>query len=367
MAEGQGTPTPEIKVLAPEQSVSELMQLDDDKWSEAMGLPTKQPTGEKAGEPTPAPAAKTATPEVKAPPTPPAKTPEAPPGTAEDGGEDDGEAGEDGEEKVEKPTYDFQIFDSEGELEVPDDFKITYKANGKVRKDVPLAKVVQLAKMGHYNHEREQELDQREKQAQAVHSQSQQVEQTLAQLKEQVTRMLEDEIYWQTARERWQQYNTPEAKARRLQDEVVQTREQLQYEREAVAVASAIQSYFVPAVDKILQGNPLVTEYEVLGRFNELVGPYLVNGRLPAARLQSVFDLIDTKLSGWATSIQEDRSERESVRRKETDAAKREAAAAKRRVARAVAPQGGQGGERAVKTDFATTKDWMDTMFPVKE
>lgn len=350
----KATPTAPIQELAPEQSFrQEIMTKDDAEWAKSMGLTTEKPKEEPKA--------------VAAEEKPPEEEVAAPEAEKEEAVEEETKPDEPEAEKKEPKKYDFSLADKEGELEVPEDLKITYKANGKIRKDLPLEKVIQFAKMGHYNHEREQELEAREQSARSAVEQANQYRDVIEQYKAQVSKLLEDQDYVDAARERWLQYNTPEAKAQRYQSEAQQAKEELARQREAGAVAAATQTYFVPALEALLGSNPLVSEYEVMGKYQEMIQPHFVNGRLPAAKLQTAFELIETKLSHWVNGLQEERAEADAAKRKESDKAKREAAAAKRQLARRVAPTGGAGPEKKTAlTDNDSAQAWLNQMFPTK-
>ncbi len=268
------------------------------------------------------------------------------------------------EEKKEAPKYDFQAFDGEGELEVPEDLSFTFTAVGKTRENVPLKKVIQLAQMGYYNHERELSVKEKEQQAVQVVQESTQLKATLDDALVRLRRVLTDREYAEELREKYEEYNSPESRADRAEREAREAKEQVHVTREAALVAQANQTYLAPAVESLIQENPLVPEYEVMGRFSSLVAPHLVNGRLPASKLPIVADMISGDLTYWVRAQQEDRADKEAEKAKALDGEKRKAALAKRQVARIVKPAGGPGPEKATQTaEPKSAKDWFAQRF----
>jgi len=342
---------PTVKEQAPEVSAREVLNLSDEAFLDRIGVP---PAEAKAVE---------AEPEKK-PEEQPEKLVAAKVDVEEEVAEEEKAEEEVVEEKKEEVKHDFQAFDAEGELDVPEDLKFTFTANGKVRENVPLDKVIKLAQMGYYSHERELTLKGKEEQAIQVTQENNNLKSTLDDALVRLRRVLTDREYAEELRAKYEEYNSPESRADRAEREVKEARESVHVMKEASVVAQATQTYLAPAVESLIQENPLVPEYEVMGRFSSLVAPFLVNGRLPAAQLPAIANLVDGDLTYWVRAQQEDRADKEAEKAKALNGEKRKVAIAKRQVARTVKPAGGPGPEKTTQVaEPKSAQDWYKQRF----
>ncbi|MEO5589951.1 MAG: hypothetical protein ABIS03_10230, partial [Gemmatimonadaceae bacterium] len=234
-----------------------------------------------------------------------------------------------------KLAADFSVFDAEGELEVPD-IKLSFKANGKEMKDVPLDRVVKLAQWGAYNEEREQSVRETRAQLSQVDEVIAEKDRTIAAYAEAYQQMLRDENFYLETRAQYEAANTPEAEVQRLRAEQKQFQQQTaERERASTEQAQANQfiGYLAPKLEALATQHPTVTFDEVFGRYNLLTAPLLVAGRMPPERFPQVDHIVDTELSQW---IESQHNERTTAKQKQTATI----ANNKRQLARAVAPAG---------------------------
>lgn len=349
---------PTVKEQAPEESVLALRQESDEQFM-ARVLGTKpsdvaeseKPAGQE--EPKEQPADGKPVEEAVA---------DGEPGEKEVEPEGEAEPKEE-PKKEESKAYDFKVFDKEGELEVPEDLTFTFTANGKVRENVPLPNILKLAQMGYYNHEREQEVKQKESAAEAAVQERDQLQATLADALTRIRRMLTEPDYYDSFRDAFNEYNTPDQRAARAEQEAQRAREMLAQQQEVMTVAQAIQSHFIPAAESLLRENPLVSDTELHGRFSILVAPLLVNGRLPAERIPYVMNLLQNDLATWVRAVNVERAEGEAKKAKSVERARTDAALLKRQVARVVKPAGGPGPEKSNQPEPKSAKDWFEQRF----
>lgn len=285
---------------------------------------------------------------------------------SEDAEDEEGEEEESEEETPpsnKPPLTKFKVFDKDGdELEIPAEIKFSYKANGREYEDVPLEKVVQLAQMGHYNHEREQDLKQRETKAEQASQRAQQLETALSEVNELVTRIFEDVEAYDKAREAYLAENTPEARARRSEQELTELKRQQREQSEGQYIAQFVQNDLAPSLESLHKGHPNVNEYEVQGKFTELIAPLLVRGRLPVDRIPYVKALVERDLTAWVKATHLDRDDRKTVDKKKLSVDTEKKALAKRAVARKVKTGGKSAGTREAPKKIETADDFLSSV-----
>lgn len=352
-------------------SARELYRVDDAALAERLGFAT------------PAEPETPVTPVVPPAAATPDPTPEAA-ATAADSGEattnlvadalKEGEADPEPEPEPEapKPTRQlvtkFQLHDDKQELEIPEELYITFKANGKDYEKVPLDKVVQIAQMGVYNHDREQSLKAEKAQAEAAQAEAQKLRQMVQFYEQQYERVFTDDEFAEIARAEFLKTRTPEARAQQAEQRLQQERQQWQQQAETQAVAQFTQNYLTPRIESLLQQNNTVTQYELIGRWNELMAPIMVGGKVPASKLANVQSLVDGELAHWAQGIHLERTAETAKREKALKALETEKIKAKRQVARAIAPPNGAPETAPPKQEqFKTAKDWYRKSFGVTD
>jgi len=281
--------------------------------------------------------------------------------------EEEPEASKEESEEVKESKLPFRVFDNEGELEPPLDLKFSYKANGKEYHDVPLEKLVQLAQMGHYNHEKHietQKIKQEHTQVTQAYQQLQQQHQQTVQRFEQYLNMLaEDPTFYEEFVREYQSINTPEAKLAKLQQEREAERQTYQRAYEDWQLSSFVKDVLAPQYEQLLKEHPTVTKHEMLGRFTELVTPLLVQGRIPLSKLQDVQHLVEHDLSTWAKQLHTERTLEASKREKEVMKSKLETTQIKKSLARAVAPRGRQSPVSKQKVEPKSAKEAFEQLF----
>lgn len=265
---------------------------------------------------------------------------------------------EETEEEKPKPVLvtKFSVHDERGELEIPTNLKFSFKANGKDYEDVPIDKVVNFAQMGIYNHEREQKFSAIEKQAQATVEELEQYKQAVKEYEHYFNRMVESDDFVEKVREEFGKLNSPDVARQQLQVE----REQLQREKEDQYAAAFTAQRLTPAIQKLLDENPTVNQYELLGRFNELTAPMMVRGRIPVGRLEQVQRTVESDLATWAKSLHSTRALEADKRAKEAETVKKELVKAKKQVARVTAPNGSVGSSTNQLPKPKSAADWFN-------
>lgn len=266
------------------------------------------------------------------------------------------------------PVTEFKVGDAEGEIEIPN-LVFSYKADGRDHEDVPIDKVLHMAQMGHYNHRREQELTQREQQitqvqsqAQSAIAQNQQLNQKLADIGQQVTRLFEDSDYFELAREKHERLNSPEQRVLRAEQETQQLRFQQAQLAEDQQVQGFIANTMLPMFQTIQKNSTNVTEEELLGRYTALTAPLLDRGRIPLNRLMDAQRIVETDLAQWAKQVHEGRQTTEDAKDSKLAEQREKTAKAKRKLARTAAPKGAAAPSTPKKKRPKATDSADDTM-----
>ena len=156
----------------------------------------------------------------------------------------------------------FKLMDGEGEVEIPA-LIVEYKANGKVRQD-RLDQVVKLAQWGVYNQEREQ------RQHQDAQTQIQQMNELLQEREAQMERLLSDEVFREAVQEAYLAEHTPEKRAERAEQQIVDLQIQHQLQQVSASGEQFYQQEVVPALEMITKALPTVSTDE-LGTRLEMV------------------------------------------------------------------------------------------------
>lgn len=242
----------------------------------------------------------------------------------------------------------FQVFDEQGELEIPN-LEIALKANGKeIRK--PLDQIVQLASRGFYNEEREQQVKAAREVTQVVvpklQTENQQLRNYLAAVRQDMSAMFADPnnaLYTQL-KAQYAAANTPEARAERAEQALNQYQGQTQAQQEAAWVQQHFAAPLEAHLTQITQAHPEVPFEEVVGRFTTLTAPYYVNGRVPRESFPIIAQLVDNELVPWVQHTHESRLQAKNAQAQiqqkkveaETKVAKTQTILAKRQLARAL-------------------------------
>jgi len=340
----------EAQVLPEEASANDLVEMDDAAFSKQLGLDKLLGEGEPVS-----------------------------PADADSTGEEVAEEvvveeevaeGEEVEEEVveeveetpkpkKPPLTRFAVFEGEEEVELPADLEITYEANGKPRK-VAFDKLVAMAQMGHYNHEKQQEMREQAAQAQSAIQERNELAEAVTQYQQYYDKVFTDLEFFDTAREAYLKEQSPERRVQREHQSLKEQKEQLQSEREAMQVAHVVSTDLTPALVQMVESNPLVSQNEVIGLYTQLTAPLLVRGRLPVERLAEVQTLVKRDLAYQVQGLQDERADAEARKNKALQVEKGKTVKAKRQIARTVAPKGASVPDTKKPKVYESAQDWLD-------
>lgn len=333
-------------------SAADAMRVDDAAYAARIGLAAK-PT-EPTPEPVKAPDVSVSTSEPVA--DSPADPAETPPESSEP------EVVEPEAPKV-QPLTKFQVFDADGEVELPTNLKFKFKANGKEYEDLTPDKVVLLAQQGVYNHEKQQQIEAQRKEAETIKQTAALAEQKAQQLEAYYEQLFQNPEFYERAREEWAKDQTPEAQAARYRQQLAQ-RDQAQVQQQMVAQRQGfVQNYLVPRLSALLAENPTVNQNELIGQWSIMTAPMLVRGEVPVERLADVQALAENQLTHWVRSVHLERSAEATKKDKQVTAAKQAAVAAKRSVARVSSSAGATTTSTPQPKQYASASDWFKGTF----
>jgi len=348
--------------LPPEKTAADFANADLDEFAAAVGIQLDTPP-----QPTPEPEPEAAPPTEEAPPAqkeptsaPETQVPkETPPALPEP-------------EPVKPPLTKFSVRDGEGEIEVPQELRFSFKAAGKHYEDVPLEKVVLLAQMGVSNQEREAQVLGAKRFVAATQQENQALRSQIEEYEAYMGRVFTDPVFSEAARDNYSLSNSPEERARRAEGELRTERE-----RQVVASQDNTRAQFaaqvlVPRVSSLLTSHPTLTQEELVGRYTMLTAPLMVRGAVPVERLPEVQYLVENDLAEWArdTHALREMKEKEGdgAGKAKVVAAQTEAALAKRKLARAVAPSSSSSSplvrEPQKPKVYETAADWLHDALP---
>lgn len=327
-------------VSAPDTTPLDLATVSDDQLAARYGVPKEEAEPEVviARDPAPEsePEAAAAEPDVPADPAEPAEPEPA---------------------EAPKPITQFALYDGEGEVEVPPLY-VTFKANGKEYEKVPLDKVVRMAQsapLAERYREAAEQLPSVQEAAQQIQTHYDQLQAEMAQNNALYERLLKDPDLYVQAVERYQQLQSPEARAHRAEQEAQALRtQQQQYQQQAVTQQALQQASefaatrIAPVVNGLAAQYPGVLDLEELtDRFHTLTADLLEAGPhgkpwVPPAKLPEVERRVQTDLTQWAAQKASQRTaSRTSATVEATKAVQRaqtDAQMAKRQLGRATAP-----------------------------
>jgi len=240
----------------------------------------------------------------------------------------------------------FSVLDEDGELEIPN-IKVRYKANGRDRED-RLDQVVKMAQMGVYNVERQEAVKKIEAHAQYVEQQVKETAATLQAREKQIERLLTDDNYLFEIRDRFEQHNSPEARARRAEEEVRSVRAQTEMAEISRKGTQFYTTSVEPALDYLDEVLPNVGKEELASRMvRQLQSHYVIGPTgepyLPESSYGAVRDYLVEDLALWAQAQNLNRGGSAtpvSGAQKALDEARVEAQKAKRVVGKKTRPVG---------------------------
>lgn len=245
----------------------------------------------------------------------------------------------------------FTAKDSQGEIDIPDDLMIEFKAHGEVRQ-MPLDKVVRLAQSGFYNEQLQTEVKSSRAEVAEIRNEYAGIKDALERQLAFNRALLEngDEFFLQQ-REEYQRRNSPEERARRLEQELIRERsqrEQILWQQQAT---SFLQGSLEPKVTSLLAEYPTVTDVEAAGWLAPHLKALEVNGVIPPARYGEVARVLEEDLAPWMAQMhlmrQDQAKQTEAARTVQLRKAQAEAAKVKRTLTRAASPAKPAGAVQA--------------------
>ena len=251
-----------------------------------------------------------------------------------------------------KLATEFVLRDAEGEVEVPD-LIVEYKANGKVRRD-RLDKVVKLAQFGVYNEERDRKAQDTERVLQTAQQEREQMLSQMQEYEREMERLLTDDDYFLSSRDRFAEQNSPEQRAARAEREMQDLRVQTQMQSISARGEQFYQEEVAPALTMISQALPTITPDELEDRMAYAMSLHAATAPhgqkyLPASQYDKLRSYLVQDLVVWAQMQHAARSEDAPASQKSATAqsklarAQAEAQKAKRVIGQATRPMGRAG------------------------
>lgn len=237
-------------------------------------------------------------------------------------------------EAVKPPLTKFQMFDKEGELEVPTDVMLKYKVDGKyVEND--LTKTVHLAQQAAFNARQVQDLTERNT---AGAQQVNELLKTIQDYERNLSLMFSDENVYKRAVALHLSSNTPERRAEAAQEDANQVRQQWNQHQEQQAIAQFIAGTIEPALVELSKEYPSVEVEDLAGRLAIAMKGMEVNGRVPMNSWPKVAQFVNNDLAQWAEAVHGKRTAATQKASQSLEQERKATQAKQRQVAKALAP-----------------------------
>lgn len=194
------------------------------------------------------------------------------------------------------------------ELAVPD-VMVTFKANGKDRTE-PLDKVVKLAQIGYYNHEREQSIVTAQQETATVRGEAEQLRIYAQQLEQRYLAVLTDDNAYLADREAVLAEQTPERQLARERERIDQERRSLEQSRTAAQAEAFVGGELATAIGTIAQHHDLVSEEEIAAKLSTDLHLFTRNGVVPPESYEAVRRHVVQAVLPWVREMQAVRTER---------------------------------------------------------
>ncbi len=206
----------------------------------------------------------------------------------------------------------FTVLDPEGnELEAPD-LRVSVNFKNKNGEVVPetmdLPKLTQYARQGKYNHELHERVEQTARELTMWQQAAPKFEQAIKDRDARYERVLSDAQFLASELARWDNENTPEARAQREREQLEQDRQSFEFQRITQQSEQYVDTKLAPALEKIAQQFPSVSPDELAAKLFLAAEPYRVNGVLHPNGFQHVAAYIVRELYPWAEMAHTDRS-----------------------------------------------------------
>lgn len=250
----------------------------------------------------------------------------------------------------------FGVFDKQGELEIPRDLEISFKAGGKDLK-LPLDRVVRMAQSAPQAEQFRQaaeELPQVKEYAEKIEQSYTQLQQELQQNNAIYERILQDPDLYVQAVQAWQAQNSPEQRAKRAEEQLAALSKQHQEvttrsttQRQSAEAYQYASTRIAPAVESMATQYPTLDQSEITAQFHVLTAPLLEAKPgggvwVPPNKLPVVEQLIASEMIPWAQGLHAKRNASQQAQSAASAAqvtqAQTQTQLAKRQLARAAAP-----------------------------
>lgn len=157
-------------------------------------------------------------------------------------------------------------------------------------------------------------------------------------------KLLNDDEFLLKQREKLQEYEAPEARAKRAEERADALEKQKAEERRAADRQARAQDFFTnvltPALTAIKSAAPEVSDEELLGQFNLLTADYMAGGVLDPKHYDRVEDAVTRDLAEWAKARHATRQAKIDAANAREAAARQKAQAAKNASVRGLKPVG---------------------------
>lgn len=212
----------------------------------------------------------------------------------------------------------FKVMDADGEIVPPDlKFEVNFrdKTTGESKpQTLDLPQLVNYARMGRYNHEREQVYEQSTRDLQAWQNAGPRFEQAIKDRDARYERAMSDPQFLASELQRYDTENTPEARADRERLKLEDDRQQFEFQKVVQQSESYINDRLAPALEKIATQFPTVSRDELAAKLLLAADPFRVNGGvLHPKGFQHVASYIVRELYPWAEHAHTGRSSEQTT------------------------------------------------------
>lgn len=209
----------------------------------------------------------------------------------------------------------FRVLDAEGEIVPPDlKFELNFRSpNGEITtREYDLPRLVNDARMGRYNHEREQQAIAVRNDNYQLTNRLQEQDTAIRQARQEREWLLTNPEYFIDQIKKYEEQNTPEARQAREREEIQTQRQQLEYQQAAHHNMNYLDTQIDPALNLITSTLSGVTKEELAGRLAMLIEPFKVRTQfgtiLNPNTTQAIERLIKEELVPWAQQVHGDRT-----------------------------------------------------------
>lgn len=218
-----------------------------------------------------------------------------------------------GEKKL---ATEFELFQGGEQVEPPEDLQIKFQVKGK-EYDLPLDRVVRLAKSGFHNEDLIKQVDAAERREQDYESKIDELERRATNYLATVRRLVEDDDYLAKVREEHETANTPEERARRAEQRAEAVTQERERDRGLGELKQYVEQSLAPRLDALLEKYPEVSSEELQERFFLFAERHKVNGYVPRRNFAKLDEIVAEKIEGWAETQNNLRSAAKELQQRE--------------------------------------------------